>query len=435
MIVAIDGPAGSGKSTVARGLAERLGFRYLDTGAMYRALTLLALEDGVELDDEAALAALARDNPVRFDGDRVWVRGKDVTDAIRSPRVDRVVSTVARHPEVRAIMRDRQRELADSGDAVVEGRDIGTVVCPDAEVKVYLVADPTERARRRLSDRPEIGAEALATDLRLRDERDAAQMQPAGDAEMIDTTELTVEGVARPHRAARPGEGGRMNGVDLVYWTVGKGILATATRVLVRIRSYGTERLPREGGCVLAVNHAAFIDIPVLGTVCPRRIAFVAKTELFDHPGFAQLIRAHGTIAVRRGESDRDALAPHARHRPRRGRARALRRGHAAALRRARRGEARRGHGRDPGGSPGRADCHLRLRGLEARPPEPGVPGLGGTDAVRRPSARLEGLPGRDQGDRGGDPPAVGVARADARARAPRDATPPRREQIPARPA
>ena len=99
-----------------------------------------------------------------------------------------------------------------------------------------------------------------------------------------------------------------MNGVDLVYWTVGKGILATATRVLVRIHSYGTERLPREGGCVLAVNHAAFIDIPVLGTVCPRRIAFVAKTELFDHPGFSQLIRAHGTIAVRRGESDRDAL-------------------------------------------------------------------------------------------------------------------------------
>ena len=95
MIVAIDGPAGSGKSTVARGLAARLGFRYLDTGAMYRALTLLALEDGAELDDEAALAALARENPVRFEGDRVWVRGQDVTEAIRSPAVDRVVSTAA----------------------------------------------------------------------------------------------------------------------------------------------------------------------------------------------------------------------------------------------------------------------------------------------------------------------------------------------------
>lgn len=195
MIVAIDGPAGSGKSTVARGLAARLGFRYLDTGAMYRALTWLALERGVELEDERSLAELAHENPISFEGDRVWIGGDDVTEAIRGARIDRVVSTVARHPQVRAIMRDRQRELAEGGDAVIEGRDIGTVVCPDAEVKVFLVADSAERARRRLAERPEIGAEALATDLRLRDERDAAQMQPAPDAETVDTTALSVEDV------------------------------------------------------------------------------------------------------------------------------------------------------------------------------------------------------------------------------------------------
>jgi cytidylate kinase len=195
MIVAIDGPAGAGKSTVARALAERLGFRYLDTGAMYRALTWLALEHAVALDDEAALAALAEEHPVEFGDGRVMIVSRDVSTAIRDPEIDRVVSQVARHPRVRAVMRRRQRELADAGDAVVEGRDIGAVVVPDAPVKVYLVADADIRARRRTAERPGIGADALATDLRLRDERDAPQTQAAPDAAVIDTTELTVEEV------------------------------------------------------------------------------------------------------------------------------------------------------------------------------------------------------------------------------------------------
>jgi CMP/dCMP kinase len=195
MIVAIDGPAGAGKSTVARTLASRLGVRYLDTGAMYRALTWLALEDGVSLEDGTELGSLAEAAPISFEGDRVLIRDEDVTDAIRLPEIDRAVSTVARHPEVRDVMRERQRELAQQGDAVIEGRDIGTIVCPDAEVKVYLVADAAERAMRRVAERPEVGAEALATDLRLRDERDAVQMQPAPDAERIDTTDLSAEEV------------------------------------------------------------------------------------------------------------------------------------------------------------------------------------------------------------------------------------------------
>ncbi len=196
MIIAIDGPAGAGKSTVARRLAERLGFRYLDTGAMYRALTWLALQRGLPLADGERLGELAAGNPITLDERRrVWIADTDVTSSIRKSEIDRLVPVVARHPQVRTVMRERQRELADNGNVVIEGRDIGTVVAPQAEVKVYLNAERDIRARRRLAERPEIGADALATDLRLRDESDAARMRPAEDAIRIDTTELDVEDV------------------------------------------------------------------------------------------------------------------------------------------------------------------------------------------------------------------------------------------------
>jgi CMP/dCMP kinase len=196
MIVTIDGPAGAGKSTVARMLAARLGFRYLDTGAMYRALTWLAMREGIDLSDGDRLGILAREHPVELDASgRVSIAGAEVTTSIRTARIDKMVPVVARHARVREVMRERQRRLAEQADSVMEGRDIGTVVVPDADVKVYLVADATVRAARRRAERPEVGEAALETDLHERDREDAGRMQPADDAVQIDTTELEADEV------------------------------------------------------------------------------------------------------------------------------------------------------------------------------------------------------------------------------------------------
>jgi cytidylate kinase len=209
MIVAIDGPAGSGKSTVAREVARRLGFTYLDSGAMYRAVTLGALAAGTDLDDGAALGVLAGRLDIELrrrddDNAQVIVDGRDVSEAIREPRVTGASSTVAAHPEVRAALLAKQRALLADGNYVVEGRDIGTVVAPDAPVKAFLTADPQERARRRAAelerrglsiDRQEVAAAIEQRDT-LDSTRSAAPLRRAEDAELIDTTGLDAGQVA-----------------------------------------------------------------------------------------------------------------------------------------------------------------------------------------------------------------------------------------------
>lgn len=203
LIIAIDGPSGAGKGTVARAVARALGYRHVDTGAMYRAVGWLALQRGVALDDEAAVARIAREATFELEPGRVVIDGHDVTAAIRTPEIDRAASAVARLPRVREALVARQRAMAGGSGLVMEGRDIGTVVFPGADVKIYLDASPEERARRRARDPAHAAAAAgvatVASALADRDRSDRTRpvspLAVAPDATVIDTTTLSIEQV------------------------------------------------------------------------------------------------------------------------------------------------------------------------------------------------------------------------------------------------
>lgn len=211
MIVAIDGPSGAGKSTVAKAVAKKLGFSCLDTGAMYRSVAWLALQKGVPLDDEEALGELARSCEISFAHEEgepapkgVFVDGNDVTEAIRTARIDKAVSPVSAAPSVRRAMVDLQRAVGRSGNYVIEGRDIGTTVFPDAEVKVFLTASDEERAHRRVRQNVDRGVgsidyEEVLSDIKRRDDCDSSReespLRAASDAVRVDSTGLYIEEV------------------------------------------------------------------------------------------------------------------------------------------------------------------------------------------------------------------------------------------------
>jgi cytidylate kinase len=202
-VVAIDGPAGAGKSTASRGLAARLGFAHVDTGAMYRAVGVLADERGIAPDDDSALARLVDALRIEAASDHLVVDGRDLGAAIRSAAAGELASRVSTRPVVRERLVALQRRLGAAGDVVMEGRDIGTVVFPDAALKIYLTASPEERARRRAHDLALRGeaadAHALAADIARRDRRDAERahspLRPAGDAVLVDTSHMDLPAV------------------------------------------------------------------------------------------------------------------------------------------------------------------------------------------------------------------------------------------------
>jgi cytidylate kinase len=322
--VAIDGPAGSGKSSVARQLAARLGLLHLDTGAMYRSLTLAGRRAGIPPDDSQRLATLLAAADIRFEAGRVRWNGEDVEAAVRSPEVTALVSQVSAHAAVRAAMVDRQRRMAweSQRGVVLEGRDIGTVVLPLARCKVYLDADPGERARRRALQQG-VAAEGeplqeLRGQIEQRDALDTRRavspLQIAPDAHVVDTTRLSLaEVVARcaelAHEAnpvaAAPTRGGV--GVGTGLYRLGYLLSRGFSRGLLGGRRFGRGNDTGAGPFLYASNHVSWFDPPIVGALLDREIGYLAKRELFRGPS-GGLIRRLNTIPIDRSRWDAEAF-------------------------------------------------------------------------------------------------------------------------------
>ena len=328
MIITIDGPAGAGKSAVAQRLAQSLGFKHLDTGAMYRAVALAALEEGLDGDPDG-LARRVGQIQVSFDWSseppRVRLDGRDVTDAIRTPRVTQATHLAASNPQVRAVLVEQQRRIAAAaGSLVTEGRDQGTVVFPTAEYKFYLDASLQERARRRAVQWRDQGRavtlDSLATQLQQRDDRDrnrgvGSLTIPPG-AIVIDTTPLTLQEVVELMRRTVQGQprvsytyrGEGTGWFQTLLWTVGRFLLQTIAILFFRVRITGRENIPRRGAALLATNHQSLLDPWLIGIALERQIHYLARESLF-RGGFVQYVfERTNAFPIRRGRADTTAI-------------------------------------------------------------------------------------------------------------------------------
>lgn len=336
--IAIDGPAASGKSTLGMAIARNLGYLYLDTGVMYRAVTLAALRQAVPVSDEARVVDLAgrADIDVRpasaKDGRQydVLLAGEDVTWGIRSPEVDANVSEVSAYPGVRQAMGAKQRQIGQRGRVVMVGRDIGTVILPEAELKIYLDASAEERARRRhlecLARGEPADYESILQAMRERDRidstRDVAPLKPAYDAVVLDTTGLAIgEVVGRAmdlvggYRSRPRGEAPSLStdkveipmGVRL-FRVVGRPAFRLLFHILCRVRIEGLENVPRTGAYIVSANHLSIIDPPFIVAFWPRPLEAAGAVEVLSRPFQGDLMRLYGAISVHRGAADRALL-------------------------------------------------------------------------------------------------------------------------------
>jgi len=318
MIIAIDGPSGTGKSTVAKGVAKKLGFTFFDTGAMYRSMAWWARKQSVDVGDEQAVKQLLPSFEYEIKTDatgnrKYFVAGTDVSAEIRSPEISALASKISVYADVRRTLVKIQRDFGHKQNAVFEGRDMGTVVFPDAEVKVFLTASPKIRAERRyrelIAKFPDmengLSYEQILTDLEKRDHSDMTRavspLKKADGAILIDTSDLSADEVIEKVvvEAKKQHSPGKMRWFyGFVYWTV-----RCYLKLFYRLKIHGLSHF-RAGSAIIAANHASLFDPPVVSISCPEEVHFLAKQSLFEHPLFGSLIRKLNAHPVTRSGAD-----------------------------------------------------------------------------------------------------------------------------------
>ncbi len=309
MIIAIDGPAGSGKSTQAKLLAERLGFSYFETGATYRALTARALAKGILLSDENALVRLIPS--LNFILEKTLLL--DETLNLRSPEVEASVSIVARHPEVRRHLVLIQQKLIENKNVVLEGRDAATVIASHADLKIFLTANETDRVGRRkfqleqesfMRGNKEIEKSVLERD-KIDSERKSAPLRPSKDAIIVDTTRTSVEQTSLAILKLCNKETHRFN---LLYFCLRLFGISVIAPSYFHLSVTGREFIPSTGGFILASNHRSYLDPVILGFASQRMLSFMARDSLFRTPGFSRFIQSLNANPIKRGQADLGAL-------------------------------------------------------------------------------------------------------------------------------
>ena len=314
--IAIDGPGGAGKSSVAKAVAKELGIIYVDTGALYRNIGLYMLDHGIEPSDAESVTA-ALDNiklEMKFEGGAqiILLNGVNRGDEIRTPAASMAASAVSAIGSVREFLLNMQRDTAKKNSVIMDGRDIGTVILPDAEVKIFLTASPEARARRRYEELrakgSEVSYETVYAEMVERDKNDStralAPCVQAEDAILLDNSDLTPEGTtAKVLSIVKKYQKKHRTGYMKLYaW------LAPIFRFVMRLKPQGLENVPKDGGIIICSNHIHALDVISIAAVSPRQITFIAKKELFSVPIIGRLITYLGAVKIDRGAADVGAM-------------------------------------------------------------------------------------------------------------------------------